>query len=137
MGAALLPIVRGPVAMELAGIRVSVSDSYKPFSTATVFFIAWVLTSTRVRQAWREQSPLPFYVLATLAMWLFALGPTARLFGERVLYKPPYSWLMLMPGFRDGFRAPARFAMLAAVTLSIAAALAFWRLAESARRNGS
>ena len=131
LGAALLPIVRGPVAMELAGIRVSVSDSYKPFSTATVFFIAWVLTSTRVRQEWRDRSPLPFYVLATLAMWLFALGPTARLLGERVLYKPPYSWLMLMPGFRDGFRAPARFAMLAAVTLSIAAALAFWRLTRA------
>jgi hypothetical protein len=130
LGAALVPMVRGPVAIELAGLRVSVSDSYKPFSTATVLFIAWVLTSARVRQAWRQRSALPFYVLATLAMWLFALGPTARLLGERVLYKPPYSWLMLLPGFRDGFRAPARFAMLAAITLSLAAAIAFWRMAR-------
>jgi hypothetical protein len=59
---------------------------------------------------------------------MFALGPTARLLGERVLYKAPYSWLMLLPGFYDEFRVPARFAMLAALTLSAAAAVAFWRL---------
>jgi hypothetical protein len=35
---------------------------------------------------------------------------------------------MLLPGFADGFRAPARFAMLAALGLSAAAALALARL---------
>ena len=130
LAAAALPIVRGPSALEFAGLRISVSNSYKPFSTATVLFIAWLLTSARLRQAWRQRTAFPFYVLATLAMWLFAFGPTARLLGERVLYKPPYSWLMVLPGFRDGFRAPARFAMLAAVTLSIAAAIAFWHLVQ-------
>ncbi len=75
-----------------------------------------------------ESSPLGFYALATIAMWMFALGPTARLLGYRVLYKAPYAWLMVLPGFRDEFRAPARFAMLAGLTLSAAAAVAFWRL---------
>jgi hypothetical protein len=71
---------------------------------------------------------LGFYAMATVAMWLFALGPTARLLGYRVLYKAPYAWLMVLPGFRDEFRVPARFAMLAGLTLSAAAAVAFWRL---------
>ena len=125
---ALVPVVRGPSALELGGLRITVSSSYKPFSVATVLLLVWGLSSARVRRAWRRRSTLAFYVLATLAMWLFALGPTARLLGERVLYKAPYSWLMLLPGFREGFRAPARFAMLAAVTLSVAAAVAYWRL---------
>jgi hypothetical protein len=120
--------VHGPVAFELLGVRVSASSAYKPLSVATVMFACWVLTSARARQAWRDQSPLGFYVLATVAMWLFALGPTARLLGYRVLYKAPYAWLMVLPGFRDEFRVPARFAMLAALTLSAAAAVAFWRL---------
>ena len=64
-------------------------------------------------------------------MAVFALGPTARLMGERVLYKAPYAWLMLLPGFADGFRAPARFAMLVALCLSVAAALAFVRVTRS------
>lgn len=130
LAAAALPILRGPSALEIAGLRLSISGSYKPLSTATVLFVAWGLTSVRLREARRQHRALPFYALATLAMWLFAFGPTARFLGERVLYKPPYSWLMLLPGFRDGFRAPARFAMLAAITLAVAAAVAFWRLTK-------
>jgi hypothetical protein len=129
MASAAIPTLMGPVAYELAGLRISVTDPYKPISVATVLLSAWFLTSSRVRQAWREQSVLGFYTLATVVMWMFALGPTARLFGHRVLYKAPYSWLMMtLPGFSTGFRVPARFAMLAAMTLSVAAAMAFYRL---------
>ena len=106
----------------------SVSDAYKPMSIAMLLLGAWGLSSRPVRDAWRRREALPFYALGTLAMWMFALGPTARLAGARVLYKAPYSWLMLLPGFADGFRAPARFAMLAALGLSAAAALAVARL---------
>jgi hypothetical protein len=133
---ALIPIVRGPVAVDLGGLHVSVSNSYKPLSIATLLFGAWLLTSWRVRLAWRLQSPYALYVLATGAMWMLALGPTARLLGERVLYKAPYAWLMFFPGFRDEFRAPARFGMLATLTLAVAAALAFARL-TAGRRPGA
>jgi hypothetical protein len=126
--AAAVPTLVGPIAYNLGVIRISITDQHKPLSVATVMFGAWFLSSARVRQAWREQSALGFYTLSTIVMWLFALGPTGFLFGHRVLYKAPYSWLMMLPGFGTGLRVPARFAMLAVMTLSIAAAVAFSRL---------
>jgi hypothetical protein len=130
-GAASIPVLFGPVAYELAGLRLSISDSYKPLSIMAIFGAAWALTSSPVRRAFHGQSPFAFYVLATIAMWVFALGPTARVLGQRFLYKAPYAWLMMLPGFTEGFRVPARFAMLAALTLGVAAALAFDHLTRA------
>jgi len=125
---AVIATLHGPVAYDIAGLHVSVTRAYKPLSIAALSIGVWVLTSARVREAWRTQSLFAFYVLATIAMFTFALGPTARVLGYRVLYKAPYSWLMLLPGFRDEFRVPARFGMLAALTLSVAGAIALSRL---------
>lgn len=130
---ASIPVLSGAVAYDLAGLHISISNPYKPLSIVAVFAGAWVLTSSPVRRAFHNQSPFAFYVLATIAMWLLALGPTARLLGYRLLYKAPYSWLMLLPGFGAGFRVPARFAMLAVLALSVAAALAFDRLTRARR----
>ena len=47
------------------------------------------------------------------------------------MYRGPYSLLMLLPGY-DAIRVPARFAMLAALCLSVVAALAFARLTARA-----
>jgi hypothetical protein len=134
LGIALVPILWGPVGFSLGPLDISVSQAYKPLSVATLLFLAWGLTSLTFRRAWHAHSVFAFYVLATLAMAVFALGPTARLAGERVLYKAPYSWLMLLPGFADGFRAPARFAMLVALCLAVAAALAFVRVTRPLTR---
>lgn len=128
---ALVPLLFGPVAADFAGLRISVSEAYKPLSIAFVLFTGWLLSTGFVRAQWHARSPFTFYVVATCAMWLFALGPTAHLFGERVLYKAPYSWLMLIPGVDTAFRAPARFGMLAALTLCAAAALAWVRLVRA------
>jgi hypothetical protein len=46
-----------------------------------------------------------------------------------VLYKAPYAWLLLVPGFEE-LRAPARFAMLMTLCLSMAAAFTMARFAE-------
>lgn len=124
VGAALIASRSGGVAFSLGPIAVSLRVAYKPLSIAAVAFGAWFLTSSPVRAAWQARSPLAFYTLATAGLWLLALGPTARVFGERVLYKAPYAWLMVLPGFADGFRVPARFAMVAAMTSAAAAALA-------------
>ena len=127
----LLATAIGPFAIGAGPLRVSVGTLYKPMSLAAVFALIALAASSRLRAAARRSSPLAFYVLATVAMWVLALGPTARLFGERVLYKAPYAWLMLLPGFGEALRAPARFAMLAALTLAVAAALAVARLPSS------
>lgn len=125
---AMIPAFGGAIEIPLGPLRLSVSQAYKPLSIATLLLLIWALTSDRIRRAHRERSALIFYALAAVAMAVFALGPTARLMGLRVLYKAPYSWLMLLPGFADGFRAPARFAMLVALCLSAAAGLAFVRI---------
>ena len=135
-GVAVAATTLGPFAYRLGPIRFSVSNLYKPMSVAAVFALAWLVTLPRVRDAWARRSPFAFYVLATLAMWLLAVGPTARFLGERVLYKAPYAWLMLLPGFSESLRAPARFAMLAAMTLAVAAALGLTRLAARTTRAG-
>ena len=73
-----------------------------------------------------------FYVLATAAMYLLCFGPRPRFLGEPFMYRAPYSWLMALPGY-DAVRVPARFAMLAALCLSVVAALSFVRLTRRAR----
>jgi hypothetical protein len=125
---AAVAAIAGPFAVGLGPVRLSVGALYKPLSLVALCAAGWLALSPRLADAWRRESLLAFYVLATAAMWMLALGPTARLFGERVLYKAPYAWLMALPGFADAFRAPARFAMLAALTLAVAAALALNRL---------
>jgi hypothetical protein len=132
LATALVPILWRPIEIALGPLHFSVSQAYKPFSVAALLFLGWSLSTEAVRAAWRAHGRFAFYVLATVAMMVLALGPTARLAGERVLYKAPYAWLMLLPGFADGFRAPARFAMLVALCLSVAAALAFERLTRGA-----
>ena len=42
---AMVPALWGPVAVHLAGVRISVSGAYKPLSIAVVFAAAWLLTT--------------------------------------------------------------------------------------------
>ena len=128
IGVALLPSIFGPLAFEVAGVRISTRGAYKPLSIAALCFAVWAATSGPFRSAFLARSTFAFYGLATIVMWLFAFGPEVRFMGNPILYKAPYSWLMLMPGFRDEFRAPARFAMLAALALSVAVGIAISRL---------
>jgi hypothetical protein len=125
---AVLPLLVGPMGFSIAGIRVSSSGQDKPLAIAFICGLVWLATSRRFVAAFTSRSTLAFYGVATAAMWLLAFGPEVRLLGHPVIYKAPYSWLMLLPGFADSFRAPARFAMLAVLALSAAASLAIVRL---------
>ena len=61
---------------------------------------------------------------------------TPTLFEVPILYKPPYSWLMLAPGFEDSLRAPARFGMVMALALAVAAGLAWHQIAGATAARG-
>jgi hypothetical protein len=132
--AAAIPAVRGPVTADVLGVTISISQSFKPVSVAVLLVGVWLLTTDRIRREWHARSTLAFFALATVAMWVFALGPTGRVLGERFLYKAPYSWLMLLPGVDTAFRVPARFGMLAALTLCAATALAWAGLTRGRSR---
>jgi F5/8 type C domain-containing protein len=122
------PFYFGPWKLDVGGVRLlSVGTPHKPLSVGLLFLVIAGAMHPSVRTAWRRRSALAFYALATVAMWLLSLGPAPTLLNKPLIYKAPYAWLMLLPGV-DGIRVPARFWMLAALCLSIAAALAMRQL---------
>ena len=77
----------------------TVRDFHKPFSIAVAARALAFLGGSWMRRMWRERSIAGFYLVATAAMLLLALGPEPRLLGRPILYEPPYAWLMHLPGF--------------------------------------
>ena len=117
-------LLYGPFRLGIGSVRLlSVTSPEKPISVTVACLAIAALLHPAVRAAWRRRSPLAFYALATIAMWLFALGPSPTLLNQPALYKAPYSWLLYIPGM-DGVRVPARFWMLGVLCLAVTAALA-------------
>jgi MFS family permease len=83
--------------------------------------------------AFQGTSMFAFYVLASVLMWGFSLGPSPTYMGRTVLSHAPYGLLLHLPGM-DELRVPARFAMVTQLCLSCAAALAFARIAPALAR---
>jgi hypothetical protein len=117
----------GPWRIVLPGLSVSSEAPFKPMSLAVLAVAAAMALSSPVRKAYAKGSLLAFYVLATVVIFLCSLGPRPSLFHRQILYEPPYAWLMRLPIF-GSVRGPARFAMVAILTLSVSGALAFTRL---------
>lgn len=113
----------GPYKLAIGSVQlVSVTSPEKPISVAVACLAIASLLHPAVRGAWRRRSPLAFYAVATVAMWLFSLGPSPTLMNKPALYKAPYAWLLMVPGM-DGVRVPARFWMLGVLCLAVTAAL--------------
>ena len=72
-----------------------------------------------------------FYGGAAVVMWWLAFGPAPEDVGAAAVAFP-YTVLTWLPGF-SGLRVPARFVMLGALCLAVAAGLAFARLAPVRR----
>jgi F5/8 type C domain len=124
------PLWFGAWKVEIFGLKlVSVTTPQKPLSVAVLLAVIAFAMHPSIRAGWRRRSPLAFYTLAAIVMWLFSLGPAPTLMGEPMLYKAPYSWLLMLPGV-DGVRVPARFWVLATACLSVAVALAVRQLAQ-------
>lgn len=128
VGAAAAAQVWGPMRAALGPVRLSIDAIHKPLSIALLLGLFALFLSRRARDAYHRRSCLAFYGLAFGAMWLLSLGHQPRLLGTDVLYRPPYAWLMALPGFDSAVRVPARFAMPAALALSVAGGLAFPRI---------
>jgi hypothetical protein len=131
---AMSVLVLGPWNVAIGPVRASVRDGFKPLTFAIMALAVAVACLPSVRGAFRRRSVFGFYLVATVALCVLSLGPTPTFLGAQFMYRPPYSWLMNLPMFADGVRAPARFAMPAIMTLSAAAALAFARLVPAAGR---
>ena len=126
-------IAVGPWRTDLFGLTISAGQLDKVLTIAFGLWGAYLVVSPRFLDVWHRRSPFAFYVGATLLMWLCALGPNVRFMNQSALYRPPYWWLLSLPGF-DQLRVPARFTMLATLCLAVAAGLAFTRLVSPSSR---
>ena len=127
---AATPLWFGPWKLDVFGIRLlSVRTPQKPFSVAVLLAVVALALHPSIRAGWGRRSALAFYTLASVAMWLFSLGPAPTLMNKPLLYKAPYAWLMLVPGV-EGVRVPARFWVLATLCLAVACALALGYIVE-------
>jgi hypothetical protein len=118
----------GPWTVRAGPLVVSAGTAAKPLTVIFVAAAVLTFTSARWLTLWRSRSTLAFYVVAAIMSWFFSLGPGPRVLGRQFLYRGPYALLMVLPGFDEGFRVPARFIMISALALAVAAGIAFDRL---------
>jgi hypothetical protein len=118
----------GPWRLTVAGITLlSVGTANKPLALAIWCAVGAIATGVRLRSAVARRSLFAFYVVTAVVMYVCSLGPEPAFRGAAFWYKPPYAWLMTLPGY-GSVRVPARFAMLGTLCLAAAAALALTRL---------
>ena len=96
-----------------------------------LFGAAALVRNRQWRRALEARSPAVFYGASALLLWWLSFGPAENAASLDAALRP-YTLLMWLPGF-DGLRVPARFGMIAALCISIAAAVAAARLAPAGR----
>ena len=119
-----------PGTFRVLGLPVSNMRSDRPLAVAALALALVIATSARCRAAFARRSVFAFYAVATVVLWLLALGPTPKLLGRPLLPRGPYYYLMQLPAYSDRLRVPSRFAMIAILSLAIAAAIAVARITE-------
>jgi len=134
LAASALPMIYGSWQLTIGGLKlVSIARGDKPLSIAFTVLLVRVALLPGVRAAFGRRSIAGFYIAAAFITWIFTLGPDPTFMDHRFLYRAPYSWLMLLPGF-DGLRVPARFWTMTLACLAVTGALAVHRLEGTARR---
>jgi hypothetical protein len=124
----------GSWSVRLGPVSVSAAQTVQPLSIAVLCLILIGLTSPGFVDAFRRRSVFAFYTLAAVMTWGFSLGPRPRFLGQLLLYRGPYEFLMLLPGFEDRLRVPARFVMMTILAVAVAAGIALIRLTASVSR---
>jgi hypothetical protein len=110
----------------------SVTEVRKPISIVLFALVIVLLRGGWFRRAAASQSVPVFYILAMVLMYVLALGPSPTVSGVVFLYRPPYEWLMALPGFNT-LRVPARFLALASLSGSMILAMVIARVRTSPR----
>lgn len=118
----------GIVAFSMGGV------TYKVFGIALDLGLLAALLSSRFTAWVRSGSPSALYTTGAIVASILALGPVGRAFGHRFWYKPPFAWLMTLPGF-DSARVPALFSSVEIICFSTLAAFAVSRIWPSPTRS--
>jgi hypothetical protein len=117
-GLAIAAIVFGAVAIE---------RPYKVIGVGLDLLLLTALVSRSFRGLVRSGSIPALYCVGLIAAAMLSLGPVGRVFGHRFWYKPPFAWLMSLPGY-DSVRVPARFSSIEMLCLAVLVAYALIRL---------
>ena len=128
-----LAAISGVVFAAGVGVFLMQRASYKVFGVAIDLGLLAVLLSARFTALVRSGSMMALYATGAVIAWLFALGPTGRVFGHRFWYKAPFAWFMQWPGF-GSVRVPARFMCVEILCLAVIAAFAFARIWPASKR---
>ena len=126
--AGLVAWLSGPYDLGAGALTISVSRAYKPIGLALNLALVVIILSPRFQALVRQGSIAGLYATAGVAAAICSLGPLGRIFGSRFWYKPPYSWLTVLPGFESA-RVPALFATMWLLCLGVLAAIAVARIA--------
>jgi hypothetical protein len=110
----------------IAGATV-IPKPHKVISIGLYLGLIAVLGSRQLRALVRSASTATLYVIGLVAAAALSVGPVGRAFGHRFWYKPPYLFLMRLPGF-DAARVPSLFATIEILCLAVLAAFAVTRL---------
>jgi hypothetical protein len=132
---ALTSLVTGGQQLQVMGLTISFTRPFKVLTTALWLAFFAIAIDPRLAEGWRRRSVFLFYTVAAIVMLVFALGPVGHVFGAKMIYAPPYYWLLELPGAAS-LRVPARFGLLFVLCLTQAAALGFSRLTPSGVRRG-
>ena len=112
--------------MVIAGATV-IPRPQKVISIGLYLGLIAVLGSRQLRALVRSASTPALYVIGLVAAAALSVGPVGRAFGHRFWYKPPYLFLMRLPGF-DAARVPSLFITIEVLCLAVLAAFAIARL---------
>jgi hypothetical protein len=127
LAAGLITWLVGPWAIGSGRWSITASRPYKPIGLALNLALVGAVLSPRLAGLVRSGSVAGLYATGAVIAVLCSLGPVGRVLGQRFWYKPPYAWLMALPGFESA-RVPARFAAIWVVCLGVLAAIVVVRL---------
>ncbi len=122
-------LVMGPVTLGGESTVLRMRDADRPVAVVMLAAIGLLVASRRLRAALAPSTDLrvPAALLVVVAV-LLSLGPVPEAGGRGLGVEGLYAWLYeFVPGF-DGLRAPARFAMVAYVFLTVLAGYGLARL---------
>jgi hypothetical protein len=121
--ALLVTLLYRRVTLDLWIVRVRMFDATRPLAIAVGFLALMCVLSPAARARVRAfLTARGFFIVALAAAVWFSLGPLPQSLGRPLDLASPYGFLYdHVPGW-DGVRAPARFATIAVLMLSVLAA---------------
>ncbi len=128
---ATVPVFTRRISLDFGLVALRVTDIGRVMVWLAGATALWLACSPRTRARLRACATAEaFFVLATMLAWWLSLGPTPQSFGRPLGLPALYDVLYALPGV-NGVRVPARFAMIVALMLAVAAGYVLARLPRS------